>query len=65
MAENTTAGFNDGQEKKFNEKTFEDLYRRMYPTLKKYALYLVKDSEDAPLLLNNVFISIWRNGTIG
>ncbi|WP_293304860.1 RNA polymerase sigma-70 factor [Pedobacter sp. UBA5917] len=64
MGENNTAGFNDDQEQKFDEKTFEDLYRRMYPTLKKYAFYLVKDVEEAQLILNDVFISIWKNGTI-
>lgn len=62
MGENNTAGFNDI--KRFDEKSFEDLYRRMYPTLKKYATYLVKDTEDAQLILNDVFISIWKNGTI-
>ncbi|WP_406826340.1 RNA polymerase sigma-70 factor [Pedobacter sp. KACC 23697] len=62
MGENNTAGFNDN--KKFDEKSFEDLYRRAYPTLKKYAIYLVKDIEDAQLILNDVFISIWKNGTV-
>jgi len=62
MGENNTAGFNDI--KRFDEKSFEDLYRRMYPTLKKYATYLVKDTDDAQLILNDVFISIWKNGTI-
>lgn len=64
MGENNIAGFNDIKENKFDEKAFEDLYRRMYPTLKKYALYLVRDNEDAQLILNDVFISIWKNGTI-
>jgi len=64
MGENNTAGFNDNKEQEFNEKSFEDLYRRMYPTLIKYAIYLVKDIEDAQLVLNDVFISIWKNGTI-
>ena len=41
-------------------KTFEELYRRMYPTLKRYAIYLVSDVEDAQLLLNDVFIAIWK-----
>ena len=63
MGENNTAGFNNNK-KKFDEKSFEDLYRRMYPTLKKYAIYLVKDIEDAQLILNDVFISIWKNETI-
>nr|WP_199156549.1 RNA polymerase sigma-70 factor [Pedobacter sp. ASV2] len=64
MGENNTAGFNNNEEKKFDEKSFEDLYRRMYPTLKKYAIYLVKDMEDAQLILNDVFISIWKNDTM-
>ncbi|WP_025145998.1 RNA polymerase sigma-70 factor [Pedobacter jeongneungensis] len=64
MGENNTAGFKDNEEKMFDEKSFEDLYRRMYPTLKKYAIYLVKDMEDAQIILNDVFISIWKNGTI-
>lgn len=64
MGENNIAGFNDSKGKKFDEKAFADLYRRMYPTLKKYAIYLVKDIEDAQLILNDVFISIWKNGTI-
>ena len=64
MPQNTIAGLNADHNKKFDEKTFEDLYRRMYPTLKKYAIYLVKDVEDAQLILNDVFISIWKNGTI-
>jgi len=34
MSENNTVGFNDKKEKNFDEKSFEDLYRRMYPTLK-------------------------------
>ncbi len=63
MGENNTAGSNNNEEKRFDEKSFEDLYRRMYPTLKKYAIYLVKDMEDAQLVLNDVFISIWKNGT--
>lgn len=33
----------------------------MYPTLKKCAIYLVKDIEDAQLILNDVFITIWKN----
>lgn len=40
-------------------KTFEELYRRMYPSLKSYAIYLVGDVENAQLLLNDVFIAIW------
>ena len=64
MGENNTAGFNDNEEKRFDEKSFEDLYRRMYPTLKKYAIYLVKDIEDAQLILNDVFIAIWKNSTL-
>lgn len=56
MSENNTIGFNDKKEKNFDEKSFEDLYRRMYPTLKKYAIYLIKDTEDAQLILNDLFI---------
>ncbi|GGE59040.1 DNA-directed RNA polymerase sigma-70 factor [Pedobacter psychrotolerans] len=64
MGKNNMAGSNDAQEQAFDEKAFEDLYRRMYPTLKKYAVYLVKDREEAQLLLNDVFISIWKNKVI-
>lgn len=61
MGENNTVGFNGEQVDNFDGKTFEDLYRRMYPTLKKYAVYLVKDIEEAQLILNDVFIAIWKN----
>ncbi|SMC89646.1 RNA polymerase sigma-70 factor [Pedobacter nyackensis] len=61
MGENNTAGFNEDDVRTLDDKAFEDLYRRMYPTLKKYAIYLVKDMEEAQLILNDVFISIWKN----
>jgi RNA polymerase sigma-70 factor (family 1) len=64
MGENNTAGSTGYQGQTFDEKAFEDLYRRMYPTLKRYAVYLVKDIEDTQLILNDVFISVWKNGTI-
>ncbi|PYF74831.1 RNA polymerase sigma-70 factor [Pedobacter nutrimenti] len=64
MGENNTAGSEGYQGREFDEKTFEDLYRRMYPTLKKYAVYLVKDTEEAQLILNDVFISVWKNNTM-
>lgn len=63
MGENNTAGFNGDHANNFDGKAFEDLYRRMYPTLKKYAIYLVKDVEEAQLILNDVFIAIWKNKT--
>lgn len=61
MGENTTVGMNGDLINDFDGKAFEDLYRRMFPTLIKYAIYLVKDVEDAQLILNDVFIAIWRN----
>lgn len=61
MGENNTAGFNEDDIAILDDKSFEDLYRRMYPTLKKYAIYLVKDVEEAQLILNDVFIAIWKN----
>ncbi|SHF13718.1 RNA polymerase sigma-70 factor [Pedobacter caeni] len=61
MGENNTVGFNGDLVNNFDGKAFEDLYRRMYPTLKKYAVYLVKDAEEAQLILNDVFIAIWKN----
>lgn len=61
MGDNKTAGFNEDEVRTLDDKTFEDLYRRMYPTLKKYAIYLVKDMEEAQLILNDVFIAIWKN----
>lgn len=61
MGENNTFGFNGDLVNDFDEKAFEDLYRRMFPTLKKYAIYLVKDVEEAQLILNDVFIAIWKN----
>lgn len=61
MGKNNTLGFNGDLVNDFDGKAFEDLYRRMYPTLKKYAIYLVKDIEDAQLILNDVFIAIWKN----
>jgi RNA polymerase sigma-70 factor (family 1) len=61
MGENNTAGFNEDDVRTLDDKAFEDLYRRMYPTLKKYAIYLVKDIEEAQLILNDVFIAIWKN----
>lgn len=61
MGENNTAGFNEDSVRTLDDKAFEDLYRRMYPTLKKYAVYLVKDVEEAQLILNDVFIAIWKN----
>lgn len=63
MGENNTAGFNGDHVNNFDGKAFEDLYRRMYPTLKKYAIYLIKDVEEAQLILNDVFIAIWKNKT--
>lgn len=63
MGENNTAGFNGDHVNHFDGKAFEDLYRRMYPTLRKYAVYLVKDAEEAQLILNDVFITIWKNNT--
>ncbi|RAJ35767.1 RNA polymerase sigma-70 factor (ECF subfamily) [Pedobacter cryoconitis] len=63
MGENNTVGFNGDLVNNFDGKAFEDLYRRMYPTLKKYAIYLVKDVEEAQLILNDVFIAIWKNET--
>ncbi|WP_158622464.1 RNA polymerase sigma-70 factor [Pedobacter sp. KBW06] len=61
MGENNTVGFNGDFVNNFDGKAFEDLYRRMYPTLRKYAVYLVKDPEEAQLILNDVFIAIWKN----
>lgn len=61
MGEKTTAGLPKDLKNDFDEKAFEDLYRRMYPTLKKYAIYLVRDTEEAQLILNDVFITIWKN----
>ncbi|MBB6271640.1 RNA polymerase sigma-70 factor (ECF subfamily) [Pedobacter cryoconitis] len=61
MGEKTNAGFTKDLVNDLDEKAFEDLYRRMYPTLKKYAVYLVKDTEEAQLLLNDVFIAVWKN----
>ena len=63
MGENNTAGIKQSDGQVLDEKAFEDLYRRMYPTLKKYAVYLVKDVEEAQLILNDVFIAIWKNST--
>lgn len=60
MGEKTTAGLSQDLENDFDKKAFEDLYRRMYPTLKKYAIYLVSDTEEAQLILNDVFIAIWK-----
>lgn len=61
MGENNTVGFNGDHVNESMGKAFEDLYRRMFPTLKKYAIYLVKDTEEAQLILNDVFIAIWKN----
>ncbi|HWW42913.1 RNA polymerase sigma-70 factor [Pedobacter sp.] len=61
MGNHSTAGSAEHHTPVYDLKTFEDLYRRMYPTLIKYAVYLVKDAEEAQLLLNDVFISIWKN----
>lgn len=64
MGANNTVGFNGDLVNDLNDfdgKAFEDLYRRMFPTLKKYAIYLVKDVEEAQLILNDVFIAIWKN----
>lgn len=61
MGPRITATTLEGQSNHFDLKAFEDLYRRMYPTLKKYAVYLVRDVEEAQLLLNDVFIAIWKN----
>ncbi|KEQ29249.1 hypothetical protein N180_17690 [Pedobacter antarcticus 4BY] len=61
MGENNTTVFDGDLVHNFDGKAFEDLYRRMYPTLKKYAVYLVRDVEDAQLILNDVFIAIWKN----
>ncbi|AMP97520.1 hypothetical protein AY601_0567 [Pedobacter cryoconitis] len=63
MGENNTVGFNGDDVNNFDGKAFGELYRRMYPTLKKYAIYLVKDVEEAQLILNDVFIAIWKNNT--
>lgn len=61
MGEKITARLTSDADYHLDEKAFEDLYRRVYPTLKKYAVYLIKDSEEAQLILNDVFITIWRN----
>jgi len=61
MGENNTAGFYEDGLHTLDDKAFEDLYRRMHPTLKRYAIYLVKDIEEAQLILNDVFIAIWKN----
>lgn len=61
MGKNNTVGFNGDLVADFDGKAFEDLYRRMFPTLKKYAIYLVGDVEEAQLILNDVFIAIWKN----
>ncbi|MBB2147436.1 sigma-70 family RNA polymerase sigma factor [Pedobacter gandavensis] len=61
MGKNNTVGFNGDLVADFDRKAFEDLYRRMFPTLKKYAIYLVRDVEEAQLILNDVFIAIWKN----
>jgi RNA polymerase sigma-70 factor (family 1) len=61
MSENHTVGLSGDDVNNFDGKAFEDLYRRMYPTLKKYAVYLVRDTEEAQLILNDVFIAIWKN----
>jgi len=61
MGENNTVGLNGDLGNDFGGKAFEDLYRRMFPTLIKYAIYLVKDMEEAQLILNDVFIAIWKN----
>lgn len=64
MGQQTTAGLTREPDNDFDGKTFRDLYRRMYPTLKKYAIYLVKDAEEAQLILNDVFITVWKNNIL-
>lgn len=61
MGNQSTAGHPEHHTPVYDLKAFEDLYRRMYPTLKKYAVYLVRDEEEAQLLLNDVFLGIWKN----
>lgn len=61
MGPRTTATASEDQTPDFDLKAFEDLYRRRYPMLKRYALYLVRDHEEAQLLLNDVFIAVWKN----
>lgn len=61
MGDKITAGLTSDADHHLDEKAFEDLYRRVYPTLKKYAVYLVKDPEEAQLILNDVFITVWKN----
>lgn len=61
MGNHSTTGPLEHHTPVYDLKAFEDLYRRMYPTLIKYAVYMVRDPEEAQLLLNDVFISIWKN----
>lgn len=61
MGNHSTAGSSENHTSVYDLKAFEDLYRRMYPSLIKYATYLVRDPEEAQLILNDVFIGVWKN----
>ncbi len=42
------------------EQTFKHIFAENYPRLYHYALYIVKDSDIAKDLVNDVFVSLWE-----
>lgn len=48
-------------EGKYTLKEFEELYKIMYPVLKTYAIWLLKDADGAESVINDVFLKIWNN----
>jgi RNA polymerase sigma-70 factor (ECF subfamily) len=42
------------------DSKFEQLYRRFYPSLLAFAIYLTGSTEDATELVNNVFVAVWQ-----
>ncbi len=49
---------------KGNIPAFERLFRLYYPRLKKFAVLLLKDKDEAEDLVQDVFVQIWKNREI-
>ncbi|WP_207421367.1 sigma-70 family RNA polymerase sigma factor [Desertivirga brevis] len=41
-------------------KEFESFYRDIYPSLFRYAIFILKDSDEANIAINDVFLRLWR-----
>ena len=46
---------------KGNKRAFREIFRLYYPRLERYAVYFLKNHEQAEDLVQDVFLQIWKN----